>query len=90
VGPRAIFASRAAPAIRQSKKIRHTVPTCPLTRIKRGWRRHDFDQWVGAQARPWVIDCRTCFVPHPCLPAFGRMNQYGFDALTRPVNSAMR
>jgi hypothetical protein len=37
-----------------------------------------------------VIDCRTCFVPHPCLPAFGRMNQYGFDALTRPVNSAMR
>jgi thiamine pyrophosphate-dependent acetolactate synthase large subunit-like protein len=39
---------------------------------------------------PSVIDCRTCFVPHPCLPAFGRMNQYGFDALTRPVNSAMR
>jgi hypothetical protein len=39
---------------------------------------------------PSVIDCRTCFVPHPCLPAFGSMNRYGFDALTRPGNSAMR
>ncbi len=33
---------------------------------------------------PSVIDCQTCFVPHPSLPAFGRMNRYGFDALTRP------
>jgi thiamine pyrophosphate-dependent acetolactate synthase large subunit-like protein len=33
---------------------------------------------------PSVIDCRTCFVPHPSLSAFGRMNRYGFDALTRP------
>ena len=39
---------------------------------------------------PSVIDCRTRFVPHPCLPAFGSMNRYGFDALTRPGNSAMR
>ena len=31
---------------------------------------------------PSVIDCQTCFVPHPSLPAFGRMNRYGFDALT--------
>jgi acetolactate synthase-1/2/3 large subunit len=31
---------------------------------------------------PAVIDCRTKFVPHPCLPAFGSMNRYGFDALT--------
>lgn len=33
--------------------------------------------------RPSVLDCRTEFVPHPCLKAFGRMNAYGFDALTR-------
>lgn len=31
---------------------------------------------------PAVIDCRTEFVPHPNLKAFGRMNAYGFDALT--------
>ena len=35
-----------------------------------------------ASGLPSVIDCATCFVPHPCLPAFGQMNQYGFDALT--------
>jgi acetolactate synthase-1/2/3 large subunit len=37
---------------------------------------------------PAVIDCHTRFVPHPCLPAFGNMNQYDFDALTgtRPAN----
>jgi thiamine pyrophosphate-dependent acetolactate synthase large subunit-like protein len=29
---------------------------------------------------PSVIDCRTRFVPHPCLPAFERMNQYGFES----------
>jgi thiamine pyrophosphate-dependent acetolactate synthase large subunit-like protein len=26
---------------------------------------------------PAVIDCHTKFVPHPGLPAFGRMNRYG-------------
>jgi acetolactate synthase-1/2/3 large subunit len=31
---------------------------------------------------PSVIDCSTTFVPHPCFPAFGEMNRYGFDALT--------
>lgn len=29
---------------------------------------------------PAVIDCRTRFVPHPCMPAFGSMNRFGFDA----------
>jgi acetolactate synthase-1/2/3 large subunit len=39
---------------------------------------------------PAVIDCRTCLcLTHACQHS-GRMNQYGFDALTRPVNSAMR
>jgi thiamine pyrophosphate-dependent acetolactate synthase large subunit-like protein len=33
-----------------------------------------------ASGRPAVIDCRTRFVPHPCLPAFGSMNRYGSDA----------
>ncbi len=28
---------------------------------------------------PAVLDCRTRFVPHPCLPAFGSMNRYGFQ-----------
>jgi thiamine pyrophosphate-dependent acetolactate synthase large subunit-like protein len=43
---------------------------------------------AGAVARalqsgsPAVIDCHTAFVPHPNLKAFGRMNAYGFDALT--------
>lgn len=32
---------------------------------------------------PAVLDCRTRFVPHPATPAFGSMNRYGFDALTR-------
>lgn len=36
-----------------------------------------------ASGLPAVIDCRTRFVPHPAMPAFGRMNRYGFDALTR-------
>lgn len=31
---------------------------------------------------PAVIDCQTQFIPHPNLKAFGRMNAYGFDALT--------
>jgi acetolactate synthase-1/2/3 large subunit len=33
-----------------------------------------------ASGLPAVLDCRTRFVPHPCLPAFGSMNRYGFDA----------
>jgi thiamine pyrophosphate-dependent acetolactate synthase large subunit-like protein len=36
-----------------------------------------------ASGLPAVLDCRTHFVPHPCLPQFGSMNRYGFDALTR-------
>ena len=36
-----------------------------------------------ASGLPAVIDCRTRFVPHPASPAFGRMNRYGWDALTR-------
>lgn len=27
---------------------------------------------------PAVLDCRTRFEPHPALPAFGRMNAFGF------------
>ena len=34
-----------------------------------------------------VTDCRTRFVPHPCMPGFGGMNRYGVTALTR-VTSA--
>ncbi len=29
---------------------------------------------------PAVVDCRTRFVPHPCMPAFASMNRFGFDA----------
>ena len=36
-----------------------------------------------ASGLPAVIDCHTQFVPHPCMANFGRMNRYGFDALTR-------
>jgi acetolactate synthase-1/2/3 large subunit len=36
-----------------------------------------------ASGLPAVIDCRTKFLPHPAAPAFGSMNRYGFDALTR-------
>lgn len=32
---------------------------------------------------PAVLDCRTRFVPHPAMPAFGSMNRYGFEALAR-------
>ena len=35
-----------------------------------------------ASGKPAVIDCRTRFEPHPCMPGFGSMNRYGFDALT--------
>jgi acetolactate synthase-1/2/3 large subunit len=38
-----------------------------------------------ASGLPAVIDCQTQFVPHPCMAQFGRMNRYGFDALTRPT-----
>lgn len=27
---------------------------------------------------PAVLDCRVRFAPHPCMPAFGSMNRYGF------------
>ncbi len=36
-----------------------------------------------ASGLPAVLDCRTRFVLHPAGPAFGSMNRYGFDALTR-------
>jgi len=35
-----------------------------------------------ASGLPAVLDCQTRFVPHPAMPAFGRMNRYGFEALT--------
>jgi acetolactate synthase-1/2/3 large subunit len=31
-----------------------------------------------ASGLPAVLDCRTCFAPHPAMPAFARMNRYGF------------
>lgn len=30
-----------------------------------------------AARRPAVLDCRTRFVPHPCMPAFASMNRFG-------------
>ena len=36
---------------------------------------------------PAVLDCQTRFVPHPCMPAFGRMNRYGFEALTTAASA---
>ena len=39
-----------------------------------------------ASGLPAVIDCRTRFVPHPASPAFGSMNRYGWDALTRAAD----
>ncbi|MDH2234689.1 thiamine pyrophosphate-binding protein [Pigmentiphaga sp. GD03639] len=38
-----------------------------------------------ASGLPAVLDCRTAFVPHPAMAAFGSMNRYGFEALTRPA-----
>ncbi|MDM0073234.1 thiamine pyrophosphate-binding protein [Variovorax sp. J2P1-59] len=38
-----------------------------------------------ASGLPAVLDCHTRFVPHPAGPAFGSMNRFGFDALTRPT-----
>jgi acetolactate synthase-1/2/3 large subunit len=37
-----------------------------------------------ASGLPAVIDCHTRFVPHPSMPAFGRMNRYGLDASRQP------
>jgi acetolactate synthase-1/2/3 large subunit len=36
-----------------------------------------------ASGLPAALDCRTRFEPHPCMPAFGRMNRFGFDAVTQ-------
>ncbi|MET0540554.1 MAG: thiamine pyrophosphate-dependent enzyme, partial [Variovorax sp.] len=36
-----------------------------------------------ASGLPAVLDCHTRFVPHPAGPAFGSMNRFGFEALTR-------
>ena len=41
-----------------------------------------------ASGQPAVLDCHTRFVPHPAGPAFGSMNRFGFDALTRPAPTA--
>ena len=43
-----------------------------------------------ASGLPAVIDCRTRFVPHPASPAFGSMNRYGWDALTRAPAAAAK
>ena len=39
---------------------------------------------------PAVIDCQTRFVPHPCMPMFGRMNRYGFQAPASPPGEGTR
>ncbi len=36
-----------------------------------------------ASGLPAVLDCHTRFLPHPATGMFGRMNRYGFEALTR-------
>jgi acetolactate synthase-1/2/3 large subunit len=33
-----------------------------------------------ASGLPAVIDCRTRFEPHPCMPGFSAMNRFGFTA----------
>ena len=40
-----------------------------------------------ASGLPAVLDCRTRFLPHPAMAAFGSMNRYGFDALTRTTTT---
>ena len=40
-----------------------------------------------ASGLPAVLDCITRFVPHPCMPGFGSMNRYGFQALTRVASA---
>ena len=37
-----------------------------------------------ASGLPAVLDCRTRFVPHPCMPGFGSMNRYGFAGAGSP------
>lgn len=65
---------------------------CDYAAIARGFGCHGetvtrLDELAPALARalasglPAVVDCRTRFVPHPCMPMFGSMNRYGFDAL---------
>ncbi|MBL8380301.1 MAG: thiamine pyrophosphate-binding protein [Burkholderiales bacterium] len=39
-----------------------------------------FERALAARL-PAVLDCRTRFVPHPCLPGFGAMNRYSFDSV---------
>jgi thiamine pyrophosphate-dependent acetolactate synthase large subunit-like protein len=36
-----------------------------------------------ASGLPAVLDCRTRFEPHPALPAFGRMNAFGFPQVEK-------
>jgi acetolactate synthase-1/2/3 large subunit len=36
-----------------------------------------------ASGLPAVLDCRTRFEPHPCMPAFARMNRFGFGETHR-------
>ncbi|MDE2372179.1 MAG: thiamine pyrophosphate-binding protein [Burkholderiales bacterium] len=61
---------------------------CDYAAIARGFGCHgevvtEAGQIAGAIDRarasglPAVIDARTRFVPHPCMPAFGAMNRYG-------------
>jgi thiamine pyrophosphate-dependent acetolactate synthase large subunit-like protein len=46
-------------------------------------------QRARSSGLPAVLDCRTRFEPHPSMPAFGSLNRYGFEALTRvPVGAA--
>ncbi len=55
---------------------------------------HDARDIAAAIARarasglPAVIDCHTRFLPHPAAGAFGSMNRYGFEALTREASAA--
>ena len=42
-------------------------------------------QRAFASDLPAVLDCRTRFVPHPAMPALGRMNRFAFDAAARPA-----
>ena len=39
-------------------------------------------------SEPTVIDCRTRFVAHPCMPAFGSMNRFRFEEPTGRPRSA--
>ena len=39
-----------------------------------------------AARRPAVLDCRTRFVPHPCMAAFGSMNRFGHASASGTTN----